>query len=164
MKFNEILKEAQLGKELYESTKSSEEILNLYDKDYKIFSVSQRIKELSEGMTEDKATLSTVDKLSKALSEIEQREMKILQPSSAYYKMKLPSIVESYNTLIQNFDDKKYYTKIDKTKFGKLLASVSFSVEHIAEEAGKEAYTKNTPLVLEDTFDLEKELIEEIVK
>lgn len=164
MKFSEILKEAQLGKNLYETTKSSEEILNLYDPDYKIFSVSKRIQELSEGLTEDKETLTVVNKLSRALFEVEQKEMKVIPPTSAYYKMKLPSIIESYNSLIQKFDDKKYHTKIDKSKFGKILASASFAVEHISEEAGKEVYVKNTPVVLEETFNLEKDLITEIVK
>jgi hypothetical protein len=164
MKFNDLLKQSKVGERVFESEKSSDEIIALYDQDYKMFSVSQRVLNLSENVSEDSEAVKIIYNIAKNFKEIEEREMKILQPTTIYYRMKLMPIVEGFNSLVRKFEDKKYHLKIDKNKYAKILGSISFGIDHISEEAGKEVYLKDVPLILEDVYESEKSLIKEIVE
>jgi ABC-type uncharacterized transport system substrate-binding protein len=163
MKLNDLLKQSQVGETVYESEKSTDEIISLYDQDYRMFSVSQRITNLLENISEDADAIKVINSVARNFKEIEEREMKIVAPTNVFYRMKLIPIVEGFNALVKKFEDKKYHLKIDKTKYAKMLATISFGIDHIAEEAGKEVYVKDVPLILEDTYETEKTLINEIV-
>lgn len=164
MKFNDLLEEIKLGTKDFETSKSSDDIINLYDKDYGIFFISERIKSLAEGVSEDSSAISLFNKVSDTFKEIEGKEIKNSKQSPIYYKVKLLSIAEDYNKIVGKFEDKKYHTKINKTNFAKALGTIQYGLSKISERADKSISVKDYPIVLSETASSEAYLIESIIE
>lgn len=164
MKLHELFNEVKYGKEIFESSKSTDEIIECYDTDYKKFFVSKRISKLSENISQDISTKEIVSKFIALFEEVENKETSTSTVYPIFYKMRLSNLTENYNKLIKKFDNVKYTKEIDRTKFGKMLGTLQYGIEYVAESASAKYVIAKTPILLEELSDTEKTLINSIIE
>jgi len=164
MKLSELFNEVKYGKEVFESSKSTDEIIECYDTDYKKFFVSKRIGKLSENISQDSSTKEIVSKFIDLFEEIENKEVSSSKVYPVFYKMRLSNLTENYNKLIKKFDNVKYTKEIDRTKFGKMLGTIQYGIEYVAESASSKYTIAKTPILLEELSETESKLIESIIE
>lgn len=163
MKLNDLFEEMRFGKEAYEVHKSTDQILESYDADYNYFFASRRVSTLLSESTTDESTTLVLKRFVDLFEEIENRETTGKYASPAFYKLRLMSLTEGYNKLVNSFENKKFHHLINKESFGKILGTIQYVMEEVSAKAGSKYIVKDTPVLLKHIATDEKELIESIV-
>ncbi|MFW6281344.1 MAG: hypothetical protein ACOC1O_00940 [bacterium] len=163
MTLNNLLEEIQYGKDFVEETTSVNEISSLIDEDYNLFLVSKRVENL---LTECDLTKPFIKKLGRAARNYRDFEDKILEGnrvSSVYSRMKMDSIVEDINSVIETFEnDKKLLRETNKENIGKTIATLKYGLSVLSETAGiPSRKVKEAPRLLEVYVNKEESYISE---
>lgn len=163
MKLDNLLEEVKLGAQFYNESKSSDEIIKLVDPDLHLFLMSKRVAQLKEELTEDSETLNLIGKVERTFASLEEKVASGNFVSNMGKKIKLYELVENYNKLISKFENKKFHNTVNKDKFSRIFATMKFGISQISEQIGTEYSVNEIPLVLEEVFESELNLIEDIV-
>lgn len=163
MILNNLLEEVKLGTKFYNESKSSDEIINLVDPDLHLLMISKRISKLKEGLTEDTETLNIVNALEKDFKYIEDKAISGTGLTTMGSKVKLYSLVENYNKLVDKFNNKKYYGTVNKDKIARIFSSTVYGMNKLAEESSTTYTVRNVPYLVEDITKADLSLIEDII-
>lgn len=149
MKLNKLLEEIKLGTSKFKEQENKEILLESFDEDlenYKISKVYSLLEnKIGEEINEETSSIiRTLRKIKNKISMLEERE----NISIAYATMKMDSLIEDYNSLIDLVNRKKIQRVIDKNIVAHAIALTEFTINNLSKIAEKE-YSLNE---LNETF------------
>lgn len=158
MKLSELLEEVKVGTEEFKESQTAENLLETFDEDIDNYRISKvlgaMINKLEEDVNED--TAPTIRALRRAYNKIDLFEKKMEDAgivSKAYARMRLDSLVEEYNTVLESVHVKKVARQLNKEALAHALGLVRHQQENLAGLAEvenfevKEATSNFQPLI-----------------
>jgi len=161
MKLFQLLEEIKVGPEEYKEQKTTKQLLETFDEDIDNFRVSSMLEvllnKIEEGLSEE--TAPVIRSLRRANNKIKLHEDKLEDNglvSTAYARMRLDSINEEYNFVLENIHSKKVFRQLDKEALAHSMALLKFKQEELIRESEVENFSINESI---ETFEplIEKE-------
>ncbi len=145
MKLFELLEETKIGQEEYKEQKTTEQLLETFDEDIDNFRVSTMLDVLVNKVEENvnEQTSPTIRALRRANNKVKLHEDKLEDNgsvSTAYARMRLDSINEEYNFILEAIHSKKVFRQLDKEALAHSVALLRFKQEELMREAEVENY------------------------
>lgn len=167
MKLFELLEETKIGKDEYKEQKTTEQLLETFDEDIDDFKISSMLDVLINKIEEDinEQTAPTIRALRRADNKIKLYEDKLENNgsvSTAYARMRLDSINEEYNTILESIHSKKIFRQLDKDALAHSLALLRFKQEELIRESEVENFViKESIETFEPLIEKEHKIITE---
>ena len=165
MTLGALLEEISVGSEDYNEKLSQEDMLNTFDEDDEIYKTSKLVSVLAAKLNEDKTPLTekTIKKLKKIGTKMESTEEKLVcgPISKSYARMKLDSMREDYDGIVDDLQNKKALREMDHPVLANALALIMFEstkLKEIAEIEGDYRFAA-IPDTLSPFFEKEAKLI-----
>jgi len=167
MKLFELLEETKIGQDKYKEQKTTEQLLQTFDEDIDNYRVSSMLEvmlnKIEEGVND--VTAPTIRALRRAVNKVKLYETKLEENgmvSTAYARMRLDSINEEYNAILENILSKKVARQLDKEALAHSLALLRYQQKNLMQEAELERYNlKESTETFEPLIEKEFKLVSE---
>jgi len=135
MKFQKLLNEIRYGVDTIEVIEEKDKILACMNEETNSLIISQFLKEKISLIKEEKEDNKIVSYFNKIQKKFEEFEDKYFNEtiSKAYRRMKLSSIAEDYNTIINLLEDKRMYKEFEVKDLSKVLSTIKYGVRMYSE-------------------------------
>lgn len=167
MKLFDLLEETKIGQEEYKEQKTTEQLLGTFDEDIDNYRVSAMLGIMLNKIEEDinEVTAPTIRALRRAVNKVKLFESKVEDNGSvttAYARMRLDSINEEYNTILENVLSKKVARQLNKEALAHSLALLRYQQKNLMREAELERYSiKESTETFEPLIEKELRIVEE---
>ena len=161
-----LLEEIKIGTEEFNENTTVNDLSNSFSEDdnsyktYKLINASMNtIFESKSDVNE--ASIKILKKLASKIKTVESKD----ELSSNYSRMKLDSIAEDYNSIVEGLESRKVLRSFDKDELSKILALVNYNIIKLKESADVENYRElnEMPEVLKPFFNKQVKLIVETI-
>lgn len=167
MKLSELLEEVRVGTEQFKETQTTESLLETFDEDIDNYRISKvlgvMINKLEEDVNED--TAPTIRALRRAYNKIDLLENKLEESgmvSKAYARMRLDSLNEEYNSVLESIHSKKVARQLNKEALAHALALIKYQQENLTGLAEVSNYEiKESTSTFQPLIDKEFKIISE---
>lgn len=167
MKLSDLLEEVKVGTEEFKESQTTEKLLETFDEDIDNYRISKvlglMINKLEEGVNED--TAPTIRALRRAFNKVGLFEQKLEEGravSKAYARMRLDSINEEYNTILESIHSKKISRQLNKEALAHALALIKYEQNVLSSHAEIEFYNiKEAVSTFEPLIEKEYKVISE---
>jgi len=163
MLLNELLEEVKYGEEYVASKNTIQEIKDLINEDFQLYSVSKRVNNLLKECDMGKEYAKNLARASRNYSDFEDRILSLKESTTIYKRLKANSIIEDINLAITNLEkNPKVLRESNITNLGKIIATLKYAVS-VLEEGTKTIRDTNSILssiILEESnmlYDVLKE-------
>ena len=164
MILGKLLEEIKIGTEEFNERSTVDDLSGSFSEDDNIYKTYKLINKSLVEMMEEKnevneSTLKLLKKVSHKIEAVESKE----ELSSNYSRMKLDSVFEDYNRIVESVESRKVLRSLDKDNLSKILALVNYNIIKLKESANVNVYKElnEMPETLKPFFNKQVKLIVE---